>query len=135
MNSNFKAIFILVKKTNKVLVKSVPSFERFHPQLVWGFFLWKCKDLLANTCQNSQINIWLMIFSLFLFLGKVLKGLLYQLTLRCRIELWVLKMWITMLVDKFWFWNKHCGPYNHGVVFRIIIFQHFIMKNGNFSHK
>ena len=43
LSSNFKTIFILVKKAIKiiqfrVLVKSVPSFERFHPQLVWGFF-------------------------------------------------------------------------------------------------
>ena len=45
------SILNLVKKTIKinqfrVLVESFPSYERFHPQLVWGFFTLLCVSLI-----------------------------------------------------------------------------------------
>ena len=58
------SIFILVKKTIKinqfrVLVESFPSYERFHPQLVWGFFPYDdeiiCKNH-ANICINLLLD-------------------------------------------------------------------------------
>ena len=60
LSSNFKTIFILVKKAIKiiqfrVLVKSVPSFERFHPQLVWGF-LYKILKLFLRMISITQLT-------------------------------------------------------------------------------
>ena len=56
-----KTIFILVKKSIKiiqfrVLVINVPSFERFHPQLVWGFlFKLGHAEKLFEFCVRKQL--------------------------------------------------------------------------------
>ena len=74
-NCSFISIFILVKKTIiinqfRVLVKSVPSYERFHPQLVWGFF-----HISAYILTLASMNSFKTLHQYLLFKNKMVINL------------------------------------------------------------